>query len=82
MKEFTIVYQCGMANVFDTTGGHADHRKRVLQGTFRDCEQFMRGARAAGAEVRIRHADVAGDCTLAFWEAGAGDMFGESKCYA
>lgn len=80
MKEFTIVYQCGLANVFDTTGGHEEHRRRVLQASFRECEAFMRGARAAGAEVRIRHADVAGDCTLANWQPGMGDLFAESKC--
>lgn len=79
MKEFTIVYQCGIANVFNTTGGHDVQRKRVAQGTFAECEQFMRGARAAGASVRIRHCDMAGDITNATWQAGPGSMFADSK---
>jgi hypothetical protein len=97
MKRFAIVYQCGLANVFDVShsgdmpeiGPFTDEskkmyksRKRLLQGSFRDCEQYMRGAVASGkVESLIFHCDMAGDIALQNWEKGIGDMFAENKNY-
>ena len=46
MKTFAIVYQCGIANVFEVWA--KGRRRRVWQGAFTECEQWMRGAVGAG----------------------------------
>lgn len=65
MRTFTLVYQGGIANVFDTTGG--GEPRRVLQHAFNVCEWYCRGAKAAGVEIHIAFCNVAGDCRLRVW---------------
>jgi hypothetical protein len=71
----TIVYQCGIANVFRPSG------QRVYQGDFRTAEAMLRGAQLCGASVKVYHCDVAGDVATVEdqWQPGPGEMFGESK---
>jgi hypothetical protein len=74
-KTFFLVYQGGIANVFD---GQA----RIFQGDFRGAEMLCRGAILSGAvKVRVRHCERAGDIALwrNEWERGAGSLFIESK---
>lgn len=57
----TLVYQGGIANVFN-------ERKRVLQSGFRTCEEFCRGAEYAGAEIRAVCCNKAGDIADLAWD--------------
>ena len=54
MRTLVIVYQGGIANVFE------DYR-RLLQSDFRTCEMFCRGAQAMGATIVPAWCNVAGD---------------------
>jgi hypothetical protein len=74
--EYALVYQCGLANVFRMGEGPP---RRVLQHAFGHCETFCRGLVEAGCVVRVYHADVAGDCVLAGWAEGPGEMFADAK---
>lgn len=64
-RRITLVYQAGIANVFDTTG---ETPKRLLQSDFCSCEMFARGMAAAGCSVKTAWANVAGDVALSPWE--------------
>jgi hypothetical protein len=59
-----LVYQAGIANVFDETG---DAKRRLLQSDFRSCESFARGLGAAGYSVRSVHCNRAGDIAAETW---------------
>lgn len=66
-RKIALVYQAGIANVFDVTD--ASNPKRLLQNDFHSCEWFARGLGAAGCIVRSRHCNKAGDITGDFpWE--------------
>lgn len=60
MRILVIVYQAGIANVFE-------NKRRLLQADFRTCEMFCRGAQAMGAAIVPAWANVAGDVSLAEW---------------
>jgi hypothetical protein len=60
MRTLVIVYQAGIANVFED-------RRRLLQSDFRTCEMFCRGAQAMGATIVPAWANVAGDVSRATW---------------
>ena len=70
--KLVLVYQAGIANVFEVAAFATDHgpqrkAKRVLQSDFRACENFARGAKYAGAEVTTMGCNQAGDITTAQW---------------
>lgn len=82
---FCLVYQAGIANVFEEipvkdTRSHdplslyrAD-RVRVLQSDFRTCESFCRGLRRAGKTVRAAWCNEAGDIAGSFWRFTGFDL--------
>lgn len=72
----TLVYQNGLANVFD------DNFKLLLQDAFSPCEYFCRGLIAAGQKVTVMHCDVPGDIgdyRLGRWRAGVGPKYKDKK---
>ena len=79
-----LVYQAGLANVFlvdafdlNATGHNV---RRLLQGTFHECEIFVRGMARAGAVVRSAHCNQAGDIAGAQWSEALEDApFSESQ---
>lgn len=64
-RRITLVYQAGIANVFETT--LPSQAKRLLQGTFDQCRYFALGCGAMGAIVRSAHCNEAGDITDREW---------------
>jgi hypothetical protein len=74
-----IVFQGGIANVFEIdrhdltpwlpsfSGASDRHRKRLLQGSYRDAIMFARGLKAAGAMVLVLACNKAGDIAGATW---------------
>lgn len=70
---FHLVYQVGIANVFD------ESFTRVMQHAYSPCEWYCKGAAQAGATIRVFHCDVAGDCTHGHWKAGPGELWIEAK---
>lgn len=75
-REYALVYQCGIANVFRLGGAEL---RRVLQHSFSYCELFCQGLAEAGYKVHVYHADVAGDAQVADWKEGPGEMFASGK---
>ena len=73
MKYATLVYQAGIANVFELsamsvrTGSRVT--KRLMQGSFTECEAFARGLKAAGVTVTTWACNRAGDVSDAEWSA-------------
>lgn len=69
IKKFYLVYQAGIANVFErvtwTNGEGAT--SRVLQSDFRTCEIFCRGIRSMGGYVIPAWCNEAGDITNRQW---------------
>ena len=65
MKKATLVYQGGIANVFEQVDGQRG--ARLLQHSFVACEWFCRGLRAAGVEVDVAWCNQAGDIADAKW---------------
>jgi hypothetical protein len=65
MKEFALVYQAGIANVFRFIGG--DKKELVYQGDFRTAESLVRGAKLAGAFVGVFACNRAGNIKDAEW---------------
>ena len=62
-RTYTLVYQAGLANVFDTTAGTS----RVYQHAFTACEHFARGLREAGHTVNVAYCNRAGDIASLPW---------------
>lgn len=74
--EIMLVYQCGLANVFD------GNFKRLMQHAYGPCEWFCKGAVAMGATVRVFHCDTTGDISatrLGYWRSGPGEMSADAK---
>lgn len=73
----TIVYQTGIANVFcyELAPGRSLLARRVMQGTFRDCEIFCHGLKFAGIPVEVASINKAGDIALfeQDWKPGLDD---------
>lgn len=70
--KLTLVYQAGIANVFQVqrfamTPYLREETDRVLQCDFRTAETFCRGAMYAGAEVETMACNLAGDISDATW---------------
>ena len=88
-----LVYQNGLANVFDITRSgdvpelapftkkeNNPARKRLLQHAFSPCEWFVRGAVGTGyASVQVFHCDQLGDASLMDWEPGPGNKYRNAK---
>ena len=77
MKRAVLVYQAGIANVFEVQAfNQADHgrdAKRLLQSDFRTCESFARGLGAAGVTVRTLTCNQAGDIAVSRWSDNLDD---------
>ncbi len=72
--KLAIVYQAGLANVFEVTNFKKPFRmRRVLQGSFAECERFCQGAEYMGAEIKAFSRNVAGDVSLHAWKEGIED---------
>lgn len=69
-KQVALVYQAGIANVFDVTDGQ---RHRLMQHAFSPCEWFAAGLAACGAQVNSFHCNQAGDITDAQWSSDLED---------
>ncbi len=77
MTHAAIVYQAGIANVFelDRTVAVQGYRpvKRLAQGDFRTCEAIAQGLMLAGVDVAVYSCNVAGDVSIHDWTRGLGD---------
>lgn len=70
IKKFYLVYQAGIANVFERvtwTNGEAA-TSRVLQSNFRTCEVFCRGIRFMGGHVIPAWCNKVGDIIDQPWQ--------------
>ena len=84
MDKAVLVYQAGIANVFEVECfnmvSFGRDAKRLLQSDFRTCESFASGLKAAGVKVTSVHCNMAGDIVDAKWnddlsEAPFSDQF-------
>ena len=66
-----LVYQAGIANVFDVQclnlSSYGRDARRLYQGDFSGALAFVRGAAAAGAVVRTAACNEAGDIADRTW---------------
>jgi hypothetical protein len=76
-KKAVIVYQAGIANVFEVEcfnmapyGREAVH---IMQSDFRSCESYARGLKHAGYTVAVASCNKAGDVAHQTWIAGLDD---------
>ena len=71
MKKIAVVYQAGIANVFEvatyTNDLVARQAKRLLQAAFSPCEWYARGMADCGAEVHSYACNWAGDVIGRKW---------------
>ncbi len=88
-RNYALVYQCGIANVFRVTQaeceGSSPHYERIVQADYRSAEWFCRGVLEAGADVSVWHSDVAGDvmlCPCGPWQEGPGGLWRDKKAPA
>lgn len=74
MKYAFLIYQAGIANVFEVAclnlADYGRDARRLYQGDFRGAEMFARGLGAAGVVVRTAHCNQAGDIIHATWSEG------------
>ena len=77
MRRIVLVYQCGIANVFEvdrlSTQPDGRNARRLYQHAFGPCEDFARGCAAMGAVVRTAHCAECGDISQRPWSADLGD---------
>lgn len=70
-KRAVLVYQAGIANVFEVScfnaNPHGRNAKRLLQHAFGPCEWFVKGLAHAGYSVTSMQCNQAGDVTEAQW---------------
>ena len=71
MKYAALVYQAGIANVFELGNMSLDlvqrDAKRLMQADFRKCENFAQGLKAAGVAVTTAACNKAGDIIHMEW---------------
>lgn len=71
MKYAALVYQAGIANVFELQAMTLTEPARVaqllFQSDFRACENFARGLKAAGVQVTTAACNQAGDIKHSTW---------------
>jgi hypothetical protein len=74
-KRAMLVYQAGIANVFDVKsfnrGTYGRDARRIYQGDFRTAESIAYGLGLAGAKVRTAACNEAGDIVDRTW---SGDL--------
>jgi hypothetical protein len=70
-KKAVLVYQAGIANVFEVTSFNMSDfgrdARRIMQNAFGPCEWFARGLVAAGWTVCSAHCNEAGDIAGRKW---------------
>lgn len=80
-RRIVLVYQAGIANVFEVEGRNMGKRKRLLQSYFRDCESFARGCAAMGANVETMACNRAGDIVDEHWSTNLDEQpFSDKFC--
>ena len=71
MERAILVYQGGLANVFEVEcwnmANYGRAARRLMQADFHTCEAFARGLAAAGVLITSVHCNQAGDITEAKW---------------
>ena len=71
MKKAMLVYQAGIANVFEVAcfnmADYGREARRLIQADFRTCEAFAQGLAAAGVKVATAACNQAGDIAGARW---------------
>ena len=71
VKKAVLCYQGGIANVFEVQcfnlAPYGRDAKRLLQGSFQQCEWYSRGLAAAGVSVTSMHCNQAGDISESVW---------------
>jgi hypothetical protein len=86
MREYVLLYQVGIANVFRVPALDRDAIEqgpaRVYQSDYRSAEVFCAGLIESGASVKVQHCDLAGDALLhvAKWADGCGELWRDQKC--
>jgi len=78
VKRAMLVYQAGIANVFEVDcfnlSGYGRNAKRLLQHAFRPCEYFAQGLAAAGWIVRTAGCNMAGDIAYQHWTVNLDEL--------
>lgn len=71
-KRAVLVYQAGIANVFEVEcfnlSSFGRDAKRILQADFRTCESFARGLAHAGWLITSLYCNQAGDIRDSQWD--------------
>ena len=77
-RKYALVYQAGIANVFEVQcfnlSPYGRDAKRVLQQAFEPCEHFARGLAQAGHLVMTMGCNMAGDITEMQWTDNLDDL--------
>jgi hypothetical protein len=77
-KRAALVYQTGIANVFEVKcfnlASYGREAKRLLQYDFRSCAFFARGLKEAGYIVKVLGCNMAGDITEQKWTDNLEDL--------
>lgn len=78
MRNFMLVYQAGIANVFEVEhlsdfAATRGTTRRLLQHAFSPCEWYAHGLRDGGHRLRVASCNQAGDILGANWVAGLDD---------
>ena len=73
MKKAVLVYQAGIANVFEVDcfnlSDFGRDAKRLMQHAFGPCENYARGLSDAGVKVMTFGCNMAGDIAKQKWTA-------------
>ena len=85
MKYAALVYQAGIANVFElermSLAPVTRHATRLMQADFRACENFTRGLKAAGVVVTTAACNRAGDILDMEWSINLDEQpFSDKFC--
>jgi len=71
MDKAVLVYQAGIANVFEVScfnlSPFGREAKRLMQADFRSCESFARGLATAGVKVGSVYCNQAGEVSESHW---------------
>ena len=65
MKNIILVYQAGIANLFEINRNFG--RKLIYQGDFRSAECIAYGMKLAGVKISVRACNQAGDISALYW---------------
>lgn len=71
-RRFMVVYQGGIANVFEVESfnlsDYGRDARRIMQADFRSCEIYAAGLGYMGALVHSVYCNEAGDVTHSHWD--------------